>query len=75
MEDDVLWTIAVILIIIWLLGLMAGYTTGLFIHGLSAIAVILLMVSLIRKVNIYRELRHILRSRNYRRTSSKNISL
>ena len=27
-----LWTIAVVLIILWLLGLMSGYTMGYFIH-------------------------------------------
>ena len=70
-----LWTIAVVLIIFWMLGMMAGYTTGLFIHGLSAIAVVLLLVSLIQEVNIYRELRHMLRSRNHRRANSKNISI
>ena len=68
-------TIAVILIILWLLGLMAGYTTGFFIHGLAAIAVVLLLISLIQEVNIYRELNHMLRSSTYRRANSKNISL
>jgi hypothetical protein len=60
-----LWTIAVVLVILWLLGLMVGYTESVFIHGLSAIAVVLLLVSLIQEVNINRKLKYILRNRNY----------
>ncbi|MHB9099244.1 MAG: lmo0937 family membrane protein [Syntrophales bacterium] len=59
-----LWTIALVLIIFWMLGLVAGYTTGFFIHGLYAIAVVLLLVSINREVNIYRELNHMVRKRN-----------
>ena len=39
-----LWTIAVILIILWLLGLVTSYTMGGFIHVLLVIAVIVLIV-------------------------------
>jgi hypothetical protein len=39
-----LWTICVILSILWLLGLLNGYTMGNFIHILLAIAIILLVV-------------------------------
>ena len=70
-----LWTIAVAFIILWLMGLMAGYTASLFIHALSVIAVVLLLVSLIREINIYQELKHKLCSRNSRIENSKNISL
>ena len=45
-----LWTIAVVLIIFWMLGLVTGYVTDLFIHGLYAIAVVLLLVSINREV-------------------------
>ena len=70
-----LWTIAVVLIIFWMLGLVAGYTTGIFIHGLYAIAVVLLLVSINREVNIYRGLKRMVRRRNYRRANSENIGL
>jgi len=35
-----LWTIFVILVILWLLGLVSGYTIGGFIHILLVIAVV-----------------------------------
>jgi hypothetical protein len=40
-------TLAVILIILWLLGLVSGYTLGNFIYILLVIAVVLLLVRLI----------------------------
>ncbi|MDO8435244.1 MAG: lmo0937 family membrane protein [bacterium] len=43
-----LWTIAVILIILWLLGLVTSYTLGGFIHVLLIIAVIVVLIRLIR---------------------------
>ena len=42
-----LYTIAVILIILWLLGLVTGYTIGSFIHILLVLAVIMILVNLI----------------------------
>jgi hypothetical protein len=42
-----LWTIAVILIILWLLGLVSSYTMGGFIHILLVIAIIVVLVNLI----------------------------
>ncbi|MBI3849547.1 MAG: lmo0937 family membrane protein [Verrucomicrobia bacterium] len=42
-----LYTIAVVLIILWLLGLVTGYTIGSFIHILLVIAVIMILVNLI----------------------------
>lgn len=42
-----LFTIAIILIILWLLGLVSGYTLGNFIYILLVIAVILILVNLI----------------------------
>ena len=42
-----LWTIFVILLILWLLGLVSSYTMGGFIHLLLVIALILLVVQLI----------------------------
>ena len=43
-----LYTIAVVLIILWLLGLVTGYTIGSFIHILLVIAVIMILVNLIQ---------------------------
>ena len=43
-----LWTIAVILIILWLLGLVTSYTMGGFIHILLVIAVIVVLVNIIQ---------------------------
>lgn len=41
-----LYTIAVILIILWLLGLVSSYTIGGFIHILLVIALIMILVNL-----------------------------
>ena len=43
-----LWTIAVILMIMWLLGLVTGYTMGNFIHILPVIAIIVVLVRVIQ---------------------------
>ena len=43
-----LWTIAVVLFILWLLGLISGYTLGNFIHILLVIAVIIVLVRIIQ---------------------------
>jgi hypothetical protein len=43
-----LWTIAVILIILWLLGLVTSFTLGGFIHILLVIAIIAVLVRIIR---------------------------
>lgn len=43
-----LWTIAVVLIVLWLLGLVTSYTLGGFIHVLLVIAIIIVLVRLIR---------------------------
>ncbi|HEX7282440.1 MAG TPA: lmo0937 family membrane protein [Vicinamibacterales bacterium] len=42
-----LYTIAVVLLILWLLGLVTGYTVGAFIHVLLVIAVVLFLVGLV----------------------------
>ncbi|MBA3007392.1 MAG: lmo0937 family membrane protein [Proteobacteria bacterium] len=41
-----LWTIAVILIILWALGLVSSYTMGGFIHILLVLAVIVVLLNL-----------------------------
>ena len=42
-----LWTIFVILLVMWLLGLVSSYTLGGFIHLLLVIAVVVLIIQLI----------------------------
>jgi hypothetical protein len=43
-----LWTIAVVLIVLWLLGLVSSYTMGGFIHVLLVIAIVVILVQLIQ---------------------------
>lgn len=42
-----LYTIAIVLIVLWLLGLVTSYTIGGFIHILLVVAVIMVLVRLI----------------------------
>jgi Family of unknown function (DUF5670) len=42
-----LWTIFVILLVLWLLGLVSSYTLGGFIHLLLVIALVVLIIQLI----------------------------
>jgi VIT1/CCC1 family predicted Fe2+/Mn2+ transporter len=46
-EGAMLYTIAVILLILWLLGLVSGYTIGAFIHVLLVVAIVLFLVGLL----------------------------
>jgi len=41
-----LWTIAIILIVLWLLGLVSSYTMGGFIHILLILAIVAVLVRL-----------------------------
>lgn len=43
-----LWTIAVVLIILWLLGLVTSYTMGGFIHVLLVIAIVIVLLRVIQ---------------------------
>ncbi len=43
-----LYTIAVVLIILWLLGLVTSYTMGGIIHILLVIAIVLILVQIIQ---------------------------
>jgi hypothetical protein len=43
-----LWTIAVVLLVLWVLGMVSSYTLGGFIHILLVLAVILVLIRLIR---------------------------
>lgn len=42
-----LWTIFVILLVLWLLGLVSSYTLGGFIHVLLVIALVVLVINLL----------------------------
>jgi hypothetical protein len=42
-----LWTVFVILLVLWLLGLVSSYTLGGFIHILLVLAVVVLVINLL----------------------------
>jgi hypothetical protein len=46
-----LYTIAVVLIILWLLGLVTSYTLGGFVHLLLVVAIIMILIRLIQGKN------------------------
>jgi hypothetical protein len=46
-----LYTIAIILIILWLLGVVTSYTLGGFIYVLLVLAIIMILIRLIRGEN------------------------
>ena len=46
--DQMLWTIAVILMVLWLLGLVTGYTIGNFIHILLVVAIVIVLIRVIQ---------------------------
>jgi Family of unknown function (DUF5670) len=43
-----LWTIAVILLVLWLLGLVSSYTLGGFIHVLLVLAIVVILINVIQ---------------------------
>jgi hypothetical protein len=45
---DLLWTLAVILLILWLLGLVTSYTLGGFIHILLVVAIVVVLIRVIQ---------------------------
>jgi asparagine N-glycosylation enzyme membrane subunit Stt3 len=45
---DLLWTLAVILLILWILGLVTSYTLGGFIHLLLVLAIIVILLRVIQ---------------------------
>jgi hypothetical protein len=47
--ERMIWTIFVVLVILWLLGFVSGYAMGGFIHILLVIAVIVLVVGLFQR--------------------------
>jgi Family of unknown function (DUF5670) len=46
-EISMLYTIAVILLVAWLLGLVGTYTIGAFVHVLLVVAIVLFLVGLL----------------------------
>jgi Family of unknown function (DUF5670) len=48
MEAVMLWTIFVILLVLWLLGMVSSYTLGGFIHVLLVIAIVVALIQLIQ---------------------------
>jgi hypothetical protein len=46
-KANMLWTILVILLIMWLLGLVSGYTVGGFIHLLLVLALVIFVINLL----------------------------
>ena len=66
-----LMTIATILVALWLLGMITGYTIGLLIHVLFAAAIVLLVISINQEVSMYQELKETLRARRYKKVNSE----
>jgi hypothetical protein len=46
--DAMLWTIFVILLVLWLLGMVSSYTMGGFIHVLLVVAIVVALIQLIQ---------------------------
>lgn len=46
-ESDMLWTVFVVLLVLWLLGLVSSYTLGGFIHILLVLALVVLVINLV----------------------------
>ena len=47
-EAGMLWTIFVILLVLWLLGMVSSYTLGGFIHVLLVVAIVIALIQLIQ---------------------------
>lgn len=45
---DLLWTIAIILVILWALGLVTSYTLGGFVHILLVLAIVVVLIRVIQ---------------------------
>ena len=43
-----LWTVAVVLLVLWVLGLVSSYTMGGFIHVLLVVALIVFLIQVIQ---------------------------
>jgi hypothetical protein len=43
-----LWTVAVVLLVLWAMGLVTSYTMGGFIHVLLVIAIVVVLINVIQ---------------------------
>ena len=43
-----LWTVALVLLVLWALGLVSSYTMGGFIHVLLVIAIVVILINVIQ---------------------------
>jgi Family of unknown function (DUF5670) len=48
---DMLWTIFVILLVLWLLGMVSSYTLGGYIHILLVVAIVVVLIRVIQGRN------------------------
>jgi hypothetical protein len=48
LEAVMLWTIFIILLVLWLLGVVSSYTLGGFIHVLLVVAIVIALIQLIQ---------------------------
>jgi uncharacterized membrane protein YtjA (UPF0391 family) len=46
-KAKMLWTIMVVLLVLWLLGVVSSYTVGGFIHILLVVALVILVINLV----------------------------
>jgi hypothetical protein len=46
-RSSLLYTVAVVMILLWLIGLISGYTMGAFIHILLVVALVIILVNFI----------------------------
>jgi hypothetical protein len=45
---DLLWTIAVVVLVLWLLGMVSAYTLGGFAHILLVLAIVVVLIRVIQ---------------------------
>lgn len=45
---NLLWTVAVVLLVLWALGLVTSYTMGGFVHLLLVLAIVVVLLQIIR---------------------------
>lgn len=45
---DLIWTVAIVLVVLWLLGMVTSYTLGGVLHGLLVVAVIVVVIRLLQ---------------------------
>ena len=74
-KDRMLRVIAAVLVILWFVGLISGFTLDLFIHVFVALAIILLVISINLEVSIYRDLTHTLQDYRFRKINSEETGL